>query len=50
MCTYVSLMGLDGAKKAVRELTDEAVTALAKFDGDTAYLAYLARELAVRKN
>lgn len=48
--TYVSLMGLDGAKKAVRELTDEAVTTLAKFDGDTAYLADLARELAVRKN
>ena len=48
--TYVSLMGLEGAKRAVRELTGEAVAALAKFDGDTAYLADLARELAVRKN
>lgn len=48
--TYVSLMGLDGAKKSVRELTDAAVSALSQFDGDTEYLVDLARRLAVRQH
>ena len=48
--TYVSLMGLEGAKKAVRELTEEAVAALEPFDGDTSYLKALARKLSVRQN
>ena len=48
--TYVSLMGLEGAKKAVRELTDEALHALTQFDGETDYLADFAHRLAVRKN
>lgn len=48
--TYVSLMGLEGAKKAVRELTNTAVSAISRFDGDTEYLAQLARRLAVRQH
>lgn len=48
--TYVSLMGMEGAKKAVRELTTEAIEALERFGGDTEYLCSFARELAVRQH
>ena len=48
--TYVSLLGLDACRDAVRRLTDNAIRALAHFDGDTAYLAQLAEHLATRKS
>lgn len=48
--TYVSLLGLDTCRDAVRRLTDNAIRALAHFDGDTAYLAQLAEHLATRKS
>lgn len=48
--TYVSLLGLDACRDAVRRLTDNAVRALSHFDGDTDYLIQLAEHLATRKN
>lgn len=48
--TYVSLLGLDACRDAVRRLTDNAVRALAHFEGGTEYLAELAENLATRKN
>ncbi len=48
--TYVSLLGLDACRDAVRRLTDHAVRALQHFEGDTGYLAELAEALATRKN
>lgn len=48
--TYVSLLGLDACRDAVRRLTDNAIRALVRFDGDTAYLAQLAEHLATRES
>lgn len=48
--TYVSLLGLEACRDAVRRLTDNAVRALSHFDTDTEYLAQMAEHLATRKN
>lgn len=48
--TYVSLLGLERAKRAVSELTKTAVAALDKFDGDTIYLKTFAEKLAARNH
>ena len=48
--TAVSVYGLNGAKKRLRELVAEALAALADFPGETAPLAALARHVAERKN
>lgn len=48
--TYVSLLGLSACRDAVRRLTDNAIKALSRFEGDTAYLARLAEDLATRNN
>lgn len=47
--TYVSLCGLDGAKKAAQSMTDTALQALSAFDGDTTHLQMLANALLERK-
>lgn len=47
--TYVSLLGIDACRDAVRRLTDNAVRALAHFDADTEYLAQMAEHLANRQ-
>lgn len=46
--TYVSLLGMENAHRAVQELTDTAVSSLDAFDGDTTYLRELAVKLAKR--
>jgi geranylgeranyl diphosphate synthase type II len=46
--TYVSLLGMEKAQKAVSQLTEDAVHALDAFNGDTSYLRTLAIELARR--
>jgi geranylgeranyl diphosphate synthase type II len=46
--TYVSLLGIEKAQKAVSQLTEEAVCALDAFSDDTSYLRGLAMELAHR--
>lgn len=46
--TYVSLLGLDEAKRLAAENTAAAVKALAAFDGDTENLKTLAQALLVR--
>ncbi|NCD22770.1 MAG: polyprenyl synthetase family protein [Spartobacteria bacterium] len=48
--TAVSVYGVDGAKKRLRELVAEALAALADFPGDAAPLAALARHVAERKS
>lgn len=48
--TYVSLLGLENAKRAVRELTDTAVRALNAFHTDTCYLEDFAEKLADRNH
>lgn len=48
-CTYVTLMGLENAKKAVDNLTLEAVDSLACFGRDANYLIELAKKLAERQ-
>lgn len=48
-CTYVSLMGLENAKKAAVELTQTAVSSLDCFGQSAGYLIQLAQELASRK-
>ena len=47
--TFMSLLGLDRCRELVRELTDEALSALDIFDGDTADLKDFAVQLANRK-
>lgn len=47
--TFMSLLGLDRCRELVRELTDEALSALDIFDGDTADLRDFAVQLANRK-
>lgn len=47
--TYVSLCGLDGAKKMAAEKTDAAIKALEYFDGDISSLKALAQALLERK-
>ncbi len=49
-CTYVTIMGLDDAKKAVDNLTEAAVSALECFGHSAEYLEQFAKELASRKN
>jgi geranylgeranyl diphosphate synthase type II len=46
--TYVSLLGIENAERAVRELTATAVSSLHAFHGDTEYLRNLAESLAKR--
>lgn len=46
--TYVSLLGLENAKRAVEKLTETAAAALEPFGDDAAYLKGLARKLASR--
>ncbi|WP_050698084.1 polyprenyl synthetase family protein [Anaeromassilibacillus senegalensis] len=48
--TYVSLMGLEKAQQAVRDLTAEAVKALEPFGPEAKYLAGFAKNLAARQN
>lgn len=48
--TYVSIMGLNNAKKTVEELTELAVNALTGFGSKAEYLVQLAKSLASRKN
>ncbi|HEX3017731.1 MAG TPA: farnesyl diphosphate synthase [Caproicibacter sp.] len=48
--TYVSLLGMENAKRAVSELTKTAVTALSVFPSETDYLAELAEKLAARNH
>jgi farnesyl diphosphate synthase len=48
--TYVSLLGLDAAKKRVAELRDEAHTALLAFGAGARRLNELANWIALRKN
>lgn len=47
--TYVRLLGIEQSQKTVDRLTQEAVSALAAFPGNTAFLADLAARLACRK-
>ena len=47
--TFVALYGLDGAKKRLQALTEEAVQAVQSADAD-GFFAGLARELLVRRN
>ncbi len=47
--TYVALLGLDNCRKTVKELTEEAISALSVFDGDTKELADFAVALAKRR-
>ncbi len=47
--TYVTLLGLDGARKAAGELRDEARESLAAIPGDTALLAWLADYIVRRR-
>lgn len=46
--TYVSLLGLDGARAAAKKYTGEAVDALADFGEDAAFLRRLAEDLMTR--
>ncbi|QAT49673.1 polyprenyl synthetase family protein [Caproiciproducens sp. NJN-50] len=48
--TYVSTLGLEKARTLVRELTDEAVSALSCFEESGDYLRSLAVTLSTRKN
>ena len=47
--TYMSLLGLDRCRELVAQLTDEAITALSAFDGDTSELKDFAVKLANRR-
>lgn len=47
--TYVSILGLENAKKAVSELTKTAISALKCFGPEAEYLAELARRLSSRQ-
>lgn len=49
-CTYVSLIGIEEAKKTVSVLTQEAIDVLDKFDGDTQLLKNFAHSLENRNN
>lgn len=49
-CTYVSLIGIEEAKKTVSVLTQEAIDVLDKFDGDTQLLKDFAHSLENRNN
>ncbi len=46
--TYVSLLGIDGAKSAAEKYTSAALLALDEIDGDTEGLAELTRALLIR--
>ena len=48
--TFVSLHGLDGARRFAREHTDAALAALTKLPGDRAFLRQLVETMAVRKH
>ena len=47
--TYVTLLGIDGAKAEAERLSDEALTALCKIKGDNAALRELTADLLDRK-
>ncbi len=47
--TYATILGIEQAKAAVLQLTQQAIAALDAFAGDTDYLKELARYLAERK-
>ncbi len=48
--TYVSLLGLDRCRELVSELTDEAISALSVFGGDTDFLSSFAKALRDRRS
>ena len=48
--TFVKLHGLDGARRFAREHTEAARAALAKINGDTAFLRQLVETMLVRKH
>jgi geranylgeranyl diphosphate synthase type II len=48
-CTYVTLYGIEGAKSEVSRLTEEALSLLNGFEGDTTFLADLTGYLAGRQ-
>lgn len=48
--TYVSIYGIDRSEQKVKELTEEAISALNVFDGNTEILTETARYLTDRKN
>ena len=48
--TAISVYGMNGAQKRLKDLIAEALAALAGLPGDTAPLAALARHVAARKN
>lgn len=47
-CTYVTALGLEGAKKKAKELTDNAIKYLSWFE-DNEFLTELTKELLIRK-
>ncbi len=47
--TYVTLLGLEGARESARRLRDEALESLAEVPGDTALLAWLAEFVVARR-
>ena len=46
--TYVTLLGVDGAREKVESLTRQAVELLETVPGDTAFLIWLVKKLAAR--
>lgn len=48
--TYVSIYGIEKSEQKVKELTEEAISALNVFDGNTEILTETARYLTDRKN
>lgn len=48
--TYVSLLGIDGAKALIKELTDDAIASLSAFGDEHEFLDELALHLAGREN
>lgn len=48
--TYVSLLGLEKCRSLVAELTDEAVSSLSAFGGDTSFLSDFAGKLRDRRS
>ncbi len=48
--TYVSLHGLDAARRLAAEQTDRAAAALRSLPGDPAFLLFLAERMLLRKN
>ena len=47
--TFVTLLGMEGARREAKDLTNRALAALDRFDGDHTELAELTRHLLVRE-